>query len=341
MRLQAIVASLGRVFLSVARGPEQWVTPIALIGSVITLSVACHAALPAHSSVFTTHSISVDGRLRTYVLYVPRRRAPSASPLVMVLHGQGGSGAQVLAQGHWRAAADRYGFTLLAPEGVLDHSDRAPSFFGNRRSWNAGPSIGTSAQLQDVDDVGFLSRVLDKVQNDWPIDRSQIYVTGFSNGAAMAFRIAAHRPGRFAAVAPVSNAVLVPVAPMALPTSLLLVWGTADPVNPIAGGTVRRAGITYVRPSADQSLLAWGRALGCADQVLESRISAGVLRRQLAGCPGESQAQLVIVDGLGHQWPGGKTYLRAISGPGSDALDATELIWRYFSAHRLSAVVGR
>ena len=152
----------------------------------------------------------------------------------------------------------------------------------------------------------------------------------------MAFRVAAELPGRFAAVAPVANALLVPVSPMGVRTSLLLIWGTADPLNPIAGGEVRRTDTSYFRPSAERSLLAWGQALGCTGKVSSEALSQQVLRQRLDNCPARSEAQLITIVGLGHQWPGGETHLSFIAGRGTDALNATEFIWAFFSRHRLT-----
>lgn len=304
-----------------------WLLVVALY-----LPIACYAT-PSDGLVH--HETVVGDRTRSYAVYIPDHHGKERLPLVMVLHGQGGNGAQVLTQGHWLQAAKQHHFALVAPDGVLAHPDRTESFLFNRRSWSAGPSIGAPAEAQGVDDIGFLRAVLDQVQSNVAIDRTRTYVTGFSNGAAMAFRAAAELPGRFAAVAPVSNALLVPVPREPIPPSLLLIWGTADPLNPIAGGKVKRAGQTYVRPSAEQSLQAWGNALGCSQRRTVMTLSPGVEQIEAQGCPSGAEAELVIIDGLGHQWPGGVTYLRVIAGPGTSALNATQLIWRFFARHEL------
>jgi polyhydroxybutyrate depolymerase len=297
----------------------------------LCLSSVCHAQTPEG---LVLHTIQVDGRSRSYTVYIPDRRSDDRLPLVMVLHGQGGSGAQFLTQGHWLQAAKQHHFALVAPDGVLADPGRTESFMSNRRSWNAGPSIGAPAEAQGIDDVGFLGKVLDQVQRDAAIDRKRAYISGFSNGAAMAFRAAAELPNRFAAVAPVSNALLVPVARNPKLPSLLLIWGTADPLNPIAGGEVKRAGKIYMRPSAAQSLRAWGAALGCSERESQATLAPGIEEHRLEGCPAGREAKLVTISGLGHQWPGGEIYARMIAGPGSNVLDATNLIWSFFATHR-------
>jgi polyhydroxybutyrate depolymerase len=329
-------SGFGRFLRSISggliRGAGRPVAPCVLVG-LLCLSNVCPAQTP-DSLVHKT--ILVDGRSRSYAVYIPDLRAGDRVPLVIVLHGQGGSGVQALTQGHWLQAAMQHHFALVAPDGVLADPGRPESFIGNRRSWNAGPSLGAPAEAQGVDDVGFLGKVLDQVQRDPAIDRTRAYISGFSNGAAMALRAAAELPNRFAAVAPVSNALLVPVARNPTPPSLLLIWGTADPLNPIAGGEVKRAGQIFMRPSAAQTLRAWGTALGCSERELPATLAPGIEEFRLEGCPAGQEAKLVTIAGLGHQWPGGETYVRMIAGPGSDALDATTFIWGFFATHRLA-----
>jgi len=323
----------GRLIRGASRSIAAWV----LVG-LLCLANLCPAQTP-ESLVYQT--IQVDGRSRSYAVYIPDHQGGDRMPLVIVLHGQGGNGVQALTQGHWLQAARQHHFALVAPDGVLADPGRPESFLGNRRSWNAGPSLGAPAEAQGVDDVSFLGKVLDQVQRDPAIDQTRAYISGFSNGAAMALRAATELPNRFAAVAPVSNALLVPVARRPTPPSLLLIWGTADPLNPIAGGEVKRAGQSYMRPSAAQTLRAWGTALGCSERESLAMLAPGIEEYRLEGCPAGREAKLVTIAGLGHQWPGGETYVRMIAGPGSNALDATTFIWGFFATHRLAEEAGR
>jgi poly(3-hydroxybutyrate) depolymerase len=113
----------------------------------------------------------------------------------------------------------------------------------------------------------------------------------------------------------------------------MLVWGRDDPLNPIAGGAVRRGGRMVVRPSAEGSWRQWSALLECRDFPLVDRSVRDVTRRVARACNGGSEAVLVEIDGLGHQWPGGRVVLRLVSGPGSDAFDATDQIWTFFKSY--------
>ena len=205
------------------------------------------------------------------------------------------------------------------------------SFFGNRRSWNAGPATGSPAAERGVDDVGFIRSLIGEMRRTHRVDPRRIYVTGFSNGAGMAFRIGAELSDLVAAIAPVANGLLLPVEKLKHPVPLLLIWGRDDPLNPIDGGVVSRGGREMVRLSAEDSWRRWAALLDCSGEPVVDRSVPRVTRRSFTGASGSAAAVLVEVAGLGHQWPGGREVLRLVSGPGSDALDATAEIWTFFS----------
>lgn len=277
--------------------------------------------------------LAFDGLERSYVIHAPARAAGGDAPLVIVLHGQGGDGANVLEQGYWTRKADAEGFIVVAPEGVPERPDRPARFMGNRRSWNSGPGTGSPAQLRNIDDVGFIRAVVADVQRAHRVDARRIYATGFSNGSAMAFRVGAEMPDVVAAIAPVANGLLMPVDRLARPVSLLMIWGVDDPLNPFAGGPVERGGQTVVRPSAEESWRRWADLLGCSGAPTIDRSGRKVTSRSFSRCRDGSEATLIAVDGLGHQWPGGRVYLRVVSGPGSNAINATDAIWAFFASH--------
>ncbi len=296
----------------------------------VGLVALCLAACPAAAA--EVRNLTFDGLARSYVLHVPAGAQGRDAALVIALHGSGGSGENILEQGRWVAKADAAGFVVVAPDGAPERDDQPASFGRNPRSWNSGPSTGSPAQLRNIDDIGFLRAVVADVRRTQRIDARRIYATGFSNGAAMAFRVGAEMSDVVAAVAPVSNALLVPVARLEKPVSLLMIWGNADRLNPPGGGEVRRGGKTYVRPSGEASWRRWGELLACHAEAPQQS-GPKVLKRAFVRCAGGSEAAFITVDGLGHQWPGGKVVLRLVAGPGTDALNATDVIWSFFEAH--------
>lgn len=288
------------------------------------------AAAAAASPQLHASTLEVGGVTRSYLLHAPPAADARPRALVVVFHGGGGDGRNALEQGRWIDKARAEGFIVVAPEGTTEHPARAPSALLNPRTWNSGGSTGTPAQRRGVDDVGFVRALLDELSKQHAIDPARIYATGLSNGGAMAFRAGIELSDRIAAIAPVANALLAPPQPLQRPVSLLMIWGSADPLNPIDGGTVRRSMGAMQRPSAHESLQVWRRLLHCPGDAAIERESAALTLHAHRGCDGGATAQLLVVEGLGHQWPGGRIYLRAVAGPGSDAVDATDRIWRFF-----------
>lgn len=290
---------------------------------------ACAAPAP-RASELAARTLEVGGETRSYLLHAPPTADARPRALVVVFHGGGGDGRNALEQGRWVEKARAENFIVVAPEGTVEHPGRAASVLGNPRTWNSGGSTGTPAQRRGVDDVGFVRALIDEVSKQHAVEPGRIYATGLSNGGAMAFRAGLELSDRFAAIAPVANALLAPPQPLRRPVSLLMIWGSADPLNPIDGGSVRRSMGVMQRPSARESLQVWRRLLRCPGDAVIERESAALTLHAHRGCDGGATAQLLVVEGLGHQWPGGRIYLRAVAGPGSDAVDATDRIWRFF-----------
>jgi len=305
---------------------------LSLIGTVLSGAPAeAKDSLPARGE----HNLTLEhgSGVRTYVAFLPPQAPAVAAPLVIVLHGLGGSGENILTQGRWREAAARHGFIVLAPDGVAENPNRRPRFRTNPRSWNSGPATGSPASARNVDDSGFLRALIGRWVAAGRVDPDRVYLTGFSNGAGMSFRAGADLSDLVAAIAPVSNGLLASVDRLAAPVSLLMIWGEDDPLNPIAGGRVDRAAAAVDRPSAEESFMRWSALLNCRGRpdVTTPRPDVSLWRHQ--ACDGGADTRLYRVAGLGHQWPGGRVFLRFVSGPGSDAIDATETIWDFFAAH--------
>ncbi len=282
------------------------------------------------------YSIQVGGLKRTYLIHIPRKYAHGMKvAAVMMLHGAGGNAENALEQGKWIEKSEQEGFIAIGLDGTLKDPSKRPNLLTNPRGWNSG-GLGVSDldSRRNVDDVDFVNAVIDKFLQTGMVDRKRIYVTGFSNGAGMTFRVGVELSNRVAAIAPVSNSLLVNAASLKQPVSLILTWGTDDPLNPINGGTVTRFGKQLVRPSAENSWKTWGKLLNCppTPKVIYDR--QGVEGKALSPCQAGSEALFYTVEGMGHNWPGGRNTLPdKIVGRKSNAIDATDLIWAFFAKH--------
>jgi polyhydroxybutyrate depolymerase len=271
---------------------------------------------------------------RTFIVHLPPGfDGKSKLPVVIMLHGAGGSGAGAIAQTVWGAKSDREGFIAVFPDGTPPRPAMPARFLLNPRLWNDGSGHGTIA-VEHVDDLGFISAMIDFLEVRYAADPARIYCTGFSNGASMTFSVGLNLSNRIAAIAPVSGHLWYQGKQLAYPVPLLYIIGTDDPLNPIDGGSVKLPwGTTQYHPPVEDSLREWELMLGCGPQVQTAR-GNGVREITYDQCVKGGEVVYYRVRGLGHVWPGGKNQLpEKWVGQPSDNLNATDVIWDFFKAH--------
>lgn len=256
-------------------------------------------------------------------------------PLLLMFHGAGATAELASVNTGWGALARQSGFVAVFPEGTRRDPSQPPAFRQNPQSWNDGSGRGHVAAA-GVDDVAFAEALIEEASRRWPIDSARVYATGFSNGASMVFRLASEAAGRVAAAAPVAGHLWVTDPRPARPVPLLLICGTADPLNPLEGGEVTTPwGRAEYHPPVADSAARWAVATGCAPDPRDVSDEPGVRTLRWSGAGGGAVA-FTTVDGLGHAWPGGRRLLPEwIGGPSSDLLDGTAAIWRFLSSHHL------
>jgi len=187
-------------------------------------------ATPHLTGALTHGMIEVAGRRRTYSFYAPESLSPGA-PLVVVMHGADGASAAIrIETGYgFERLADKYGFAVVYPN----------AFEGN---WNACNIEGGHASSRlNIDDVTFLTALVDKLVPDIGVDRRRVFATGVSLGGQMAYRLALEAPSRFRAVAAVAAGLPTPDNFKCMPSSLgassvMIMNGVEDPLNPFNGG---------------------------------------------------------------------------------------------------------
>jgi polyhydroxybutyrate depolymerase len=292
------------------------VSRLVVLSSVVLTLVACAGPRLAAPQTFTTgsteHSRPFGGVDRSYRVYVPAG-LPAAAPLVVMLHGGLGTAEQAERTYGWDQLADREKFVVAYPDGV-------------GRAWNVhGGCCGTPGR-QGIDDVGFITAVVDEVAANLPVDRNRLYVTGISNGGMMSYALACSSDV-FAAIGPDSATQLDPCA-TPHPTSVLAIHGTADRNIRYEGGA--GAGIAHIDgPPVPAVNAFWRNVDRCAAAAVSSR---GVVTTAGADCADGRAVTLITIEGAGHQWPGSRP-VREGADPPSDALNATATLWAFFAAH--------
>ncbi len=279
-------------------------------------------------------SLEVDGRPRTYLLRQPPRRGPH--PVVLVLHGAGATAAWMEQETQLSAAGLARGFLLVYPEGTPPQLHKSPRFLTNPLMWN---DASPRAEQHDLpDDVAFLQAVLADLPRHSHVNLERVYVTGFSNGAGMAFRFVAEAASSVRGVAPVAGHCWLTELQLARPVPTFYLIGREDPLVPLAGGLVRTPWRDrLIKPPVAEVLDRWALGLG---RGLPARRQLGVAGLEEWRYPGppEHTAELIaqMVPGLGHHWPGGLGRLpERYGGPASDQVNGTAAILDFFAANGL------
>lgn len=239
---------------------------------------------------------------RTYEIYVPASyTAQEPAPLLLVLHGAGGTGARSQGWLGLDALAEESGFIVVYPDGIA-------------HNWDVGTGIPTADGPIRSDDVAFLVWLVDHIGTRYTLDRTRVYVTGMSNGALMAYKLACAAPDTFAAVAGVAAPLYVPVIRdcSETPMSILMIHGTDDRILPWNRVQLNNGQLFGL--SAIDSFSFWAQRNGCNQDPaaitgetlpdVDPDDQSTVRRIMLSDCEANTQVVLYGIEGGGHTWPG-------------------------------------
>jgi polyhydroxybutyrate depolymerase len=315
----------------------KWSTPLVTGATIVAVAFGMtkptFAAGRPRSGADPGSITTPDGRIRTYRVYVPRslpRHSPV--PLLIALHGGFGSGAQFEANSGFDSLADEHGFIVVYPDGI---PIRARGALANARVWNGGNCCGPAAR-QQVDDVGFISRLVDRISDEHDIDPHRVYATGHSNGAIMSYRLACELSDRIVAIGVQAGSLEVDRCQPQHPVSVLHIHGTADRNIPITGGRGDGlAGIAFTPPH--DAVVTFARLDGCSEtsSTAAATDDPAVSTESWHPCRGNAEVQFVTVAGATHAWMGHASARvgQAFTGAPYMHYDSSAAIWAFLAAH--------
>jgi polyhydroxybutyrate depolymerase len=271
-----------------------------------------------------THgALEVDGRERTYRLYVPSELPTGPVPLFIALHGGTGWGDQFATTNHVEGLAESNGFIVAHPDGVKIAGGRGGV-------WNGGICCGVSAR-DDIDDVKFIEALIDRIDGGYEIDPHRVYAFGHSNGGIMSYRLACELPDRIVGIGVVAGTLGVWQCLPDQPVSVIHVHGAADQNLPLAGGrgNIGVSGVDFPSPRLGFATVA--SAGGCPDA--EKRTAGDITTEVREPCQAGTAAVFVTIAGAPHAWPGGTPIVTPAGGPGYKDYDATAEIVGFLLNH--------
>lgn len=219
--------------------------------------------------------------------------------------------------------ADTSGFITVYPAAIT-------------QSWNCGliggPYINTT-----VNDVGFISALIDTLKVHYDIDLSRVYGCGYSLGGYMTYRLAIELGYRFAAVASVAegiNDVMGNLGGPIRPIPILHIHGTEDAIAIWNGDDYTNA---WTVPETIDFWLEKNNCTLPADTVslpdLDPNDGSTVEKISYNNCSENSSFIFYKIQGGGHSWPGSAFQW---SGEGNKNMDinANVEIWNFFQNYQ-------
>jgi polyhydroxybutyrate depolymerase len=251
-------------------------------------------------------TVTAGGMQRTTRVHVPSSYDPSKkTPLVINLHGRTGNAMSQEVISHSIAKSNSAGFVVLHPEA-----------WGSPTSWNAGGGCCDPAYSNNIDDSGFVAKLIDEAKTRLCLDEDRVYVMGLSNGGYLSHRIACELSDRVAAIGDVAGGLSLQTC---APTRAMPMWKTHGDADPL---------VMY--SFGEQSIAFWKAKNKCTTttQTFQNGDTTCIKH---GGCTNGADIVFCTVAGGGHQWPGGEEL--PFMGKKTDAIIATDAIWDFFVAH--------
>lgn len=262
---------------------------------------------------------------RQYIVHTPPDFDVAQSlPLVINMHGNGSNAGQQIFYSQMNNVADTSNFVVVYPDGI----DNA---------WNIAGGGGVN---ESIDDVDFLSQLIDTLHINYNIDLNRVYSTGMSLGGFMTFRLACQLDNKVAAFASVtgsmSNGLFDECTP-SRPLPILQIHGTDDDTVPYDG--------SIFGASMDEIVDFWTTANNCDDMPTTTDLpdidpadGSTISIIDYNNCDNNGRMTLYRIDGGTHTWAGSALDL---GGTNYD-IHASREIWNFFKNYTLdgSPVVG-
>lgn len=201
-----------------------------------------------------TDSLLIEGHYRTFNYKNPGH--DKRSNLMFVMHGSGGNGKDMM------ASTTKMEEKAKAEQLLLVYPD------GYQHYWNECRKAATStANIENINENAFFDAMIDYFSDKYHINRKKVFASGTSGGGHMAYKLALTMPDKIRAVTAVianlpdtNNMDCIEVK---RPIPVMIINGTADPLNPYNGGMMVSGNVTfgYVR-STERTFKYWANLAG-------------------------------------------------------------------------------
>jgi polyhydroxybutyrate depolymerase len=302
-----------------------------------------------------TYHLPVDGSEREFIVYRPANLSDDAeTPVVFFFHGSGGTGEKFYETSGWKEKADEEGFVAVFPTALKYHIFEEEKVLRGQVEEDVAQfqtkwvTYGLSEVLdpaypnqQLADDVGFVRAMVDFLNENYPVDETRFYASGFSNGAGFTLRLMAEMSDVFAAFAPTSGGTLnleryagvgFQFPDSFVPRPVIHLLGSDDPKLVYAAGVESfPTDESVVDPDSvlrEFTINGYLTALDLSDAYAfedRGRVSSFVFDEPADGSESDAVYVFLIADGMKHVYPNGQNY----------PVVAVDIYWEFFERYSL------
>ena len=260
-------------------------------------------------------SIVHDDLVREYIVRIPSsydNKVPI--PLVLCFHGYGGTATEI-SYTNFNDVSDTANFIVVYPQGTL---------LKRKSHWNVG---GWTLDSK-IDDVGFISSLLDSLSERYNINQSRIYSTGMSNGGYMGYHLACNLSSKFAAIASVTGSMTNDTfneCDPTHPTPILQIHGLLDFIVPYDGNAGSK--------SIPDVINYWVNYNSCnldPETLIKYDDYSLVVYETYSNCLNDVNVKLILHPEMGHDWPSTQSY----------NINASSEIWNFVSMFDLYGLIN-
>jgi polyhydroxybutyrate depolymerase len=306
-------------------------------------------------------SLNHGGLTRRYLVHVPSSyNNKTSAPLILVFHGGGGNAEDSVGYFNLNEKSNEEGFIVVYPEGT--------GYMINERlfgSWNGGTCC-PPAYDNNVDDIGFIKKMIDELKTNFNIDNNKIFSTGMSNGAIMSYGLACELSDTIAAIGPSGSIGHFNECNQTRPVPVLHFHGEADPCAKYYGceECTSCLGEIFVALGANIKLKKtkvisvpefinqWRTRNKCSNKTIVTYQNKNATCITYQDCDKNAEVTLCTIKELGHNWPGNtefevkacdqfpngricNSWKNAVGALSSDII-ANDKLWEFFENHPMN-----
>ena len=306
-----------------------------MIKDMIAIILLTTLGISAYAQQNISDSLQHQNLERKYIVHLPPDYNSSISePAVIVLHGGSGNYQSVQGFTQMNLVSNQNRFLAIYPQGI----GSAPPGF----SWADGRN--TTADQAGIDDIGFISKLIDSLFIDYNIDTNRVYICGYSNGGFMTQLLACEVPERFAAIGGLGCSMDTSLFQSCNPNQavpMAYFSGTADPEVPFNGGVMNNPSVTPIVP-VDTAVQFWVENNNCQTPEpvvnlpdIDPSDSSTIELYKFTECNCDADFYYYKILNGGHTWPGVPISQFPQLGNTNEDIHASFELWDFFSRFSL------